>query len=335
VEEVANLIISKAIKSSMMCRFNLKSAALAKVACDCGTSPGNDCFDNIPDVPIGEQRFFSGIGGVAEWSAATVTVDATSGVPAEQDDALIEATSSGSVHVLLERTINVVARRRLHKMPHNKRSPTNPNQYEVVTNNNDYIVGQLLSDGVTLTIPPNVTINVCINIDGDIPRDPEMLYPVQDFASYNATSGKWTPLNLTITMVGDYVQFCADISESGTFFAILRTEPWEFVTGAPTLAPTPSPTLAPTVPNATTMAPTYAPIESSLSGGALIGIVLGSLAGVGLIVVLVVACTAGETEVVIEEWPADETLLPTAAPIERQARYTAKGKTRHGFKKYE
>lgn len=351
VEEVANLIISKAIKSSMMCRFNLKAAALAKVACDCGSYdeslPRSDCFDTIENVPIGEQTFFSGIGGVAEWSGVSITVDPDS-IPPEQDDALIEATSSGSVKVLLSTTTQQSSRR--------QRSPYNPNEYEVVTNHVDYIVGQLLSDGVTLTIPENVTLNVCINIDPDIPRDPENIYPEKDFAGYNATGGpmgepKWWPLELNVTMVGNYSQFCADISESGTYFAILRAEPWEFITGglvtsaapsaspssAPSPAPSASPSSAPTmVVNVTTMPPpTFAPVESSLTGGAIIGIVLGSLAGVALIVVLVVVCTntsSLSSEAIAYNMVEQEDFTLEQSMPQKVNRYN---KTRHGLKKHE
>lgn len=334
VEEVANLIISKAIKSSMMCRFNLRAAALAKVACDCGGAPRDDCFTlgAIQDVPIGEQRFFSGIGGVAEWSTVSIKVDPDS-ISQEQDDVLIEATSSGSVQVLLATTDNrISARRRLHNK---QRSPADPNEFEVVTNLVNYIVGQLVSDGVTLIIPPNVTINVCITIDQDIPRDPESLYPVRDFATYNATGPKWTPLNLTIVMVGDHVQFCTDISESGTYFAILRMEPWEFVTGAPTLSPTTgtptaSPTSTPTAAPNATATPTFAPVESSLPSAALISIILGSLAGVALIVVLVAVCTRPSMGEESYE-PLESQIMPVSYEVKAQS----KGKTRHGLKKFE
>ena len=337
VEEVANLIISKAIKSSLMCQFNLKSDALAKVACDCGSNARTDCFtaDSLEEVPIGEQTFFSGIGGTAEWSTVTVTVD-PNGVPADQDDALVEATTSGSIDVLLSSTSSFVAR---------KRSPYNPNEYEVVTNHVNYVVGQLLSDGVTLTIPENVTVNICININENIPRDPESLYPIKDFAGYNGT--KWWPLNLEITTVGDYVQFCADISSSGTYFAILRLDEWEYATGVPptaippTNAPTPAPptaappTEAPTTspPTTTVAPPTFAPIESNLSGGVIVAIVLGSLAGVTLIVVIIIVCTRSVEP--LSEY-SDSSFVDSPMYFNQtHTRSNVRNKTRHGFKKQE
>ena len=320
VEEVANLIVSKAIKSSLMCRFNLKSAALAKVACDCGTETHTDCFETIKDVSIGEQTFFSGIGGVAEWSGVSITVD-TTGVPAQQDDALIEAKSTGDVKVLLAtNTLQQVGR---------KRSPSSPNIYEVVTNDIDYIVGQLVSDGVTLVIPMGVTITVCINLDQGIPRDPEMLYPTRDFAEYNATSGpgatpNWTPLNYGIAIVGNITQFCSDVNVSGTFYAILRVEDWESAT-APTAAPTAiNATLSPT-----TAPPTFAPVESTLSAATIVSIIIGGLVGVTLIAVFILVCArgAGPEEVDVVEAEAE--------PLFQQQRVTqrtvATRRTRHGI----
>ena len=50
-----------------------------------------------------------------------------------------------------------------------------------------YTMGQLISDGVALSLPENTTVELCISADQGIPRDPEMIYPVADFAGYNAT----------------------------------------------------------------------------------------------------------------------------------------------------
>ena len=262
-------IVSKSVKSSLMCKFNLKSSALDRISCDCASSEIS-CFDDIDEIPIGEQNFFSDLEGYAQWSGLSVSVS-SDGVPPEQDSALIEAS-------IVDTTTSTTNTRRRNKVV---KSPYDPNEYEIITNHIDYIVGQILSAGVTLSIPENVTINVCIDIDIDIPKDPEMIYPTRDFAGYNASIPKWWPLNYNITVVGNDVQFCADISESGTYYAILRLNDWEYATGIaptsvptsiPTSVPTPAPTSVPTAP------PTIAPVVSSgLSGVALVGIILGSL----------------------------------------------------------
>jgi hypothetical protein len=336
VESVAVEMMARAEKSALMCRFNLVADTLKQIACLC-TDTDNVCSNatGTEAVAVGEQAFFSGIKSESEWLGATVRVSETS-VPADTDVALVTAAliPTATTEALVARKRKTLQRKV------SERGPYDPNEYEVVTNHVDYIVGQLLSDGVTINVPANVTIELCININPAIPRDPEEIYPVPDFAGYQTEpTEKWWPLELNVTIVGNYTQFCADISESGTYFAILRAEPWEFITGglgpAPTAGPTPSPTVTPTVaPTAspvmpvtttdaatvipTTLAPTVAPVGSLST----VGIVLISLGGTSLLImVLIILCLACRRRRRRRRRDDDREYRPVGKQVRQRQRY--------------
>lgn len=282
VESVATIVLAKTIKTSLMCKLNPIASIYKQIVCALDTN--TDTCSEEQSIRIGEQDIFSGLSRTIEWSGITVHV---------ADDSVSSTQDTGEI-VALKHTTSIsisaetVSRRR---NPNLARSPYDPSPYEVVTNHVDYIVGQLISDGVTLIIPEETTINVCIDIDGDIPEDPEEIYPTLDFAGYNASIPKWWPLELNVTRIGN--QACADVDLSGTYYAILRLDDWEFATGiAPTTgAPTPGPTLSPT-PSPTTAAPTAAPTtspssSSSSSGLSAAGVVAIVLIGIALIVIIV------------------------------------------------
>ena len=231
-------------------------------------------------------------------------------------------------------------------------TPYAPLTHEVVTNHDDYIVGQILSEsGTMVNVPVNGSVNVCLNIDPGIPRDPENLYDVKDFGGYNATfygpeGEKWWPVDLEITMVGNYSQFCADVTQTGTYYPILTRADWANATGVPptavpttssptssspttasptasptTVSPTLSPTASPTITitNVPTPSPTHHPESSALLW---VGIALGS---VFLIVLVVIVCSMfcrkPKEQVDIEEQYAY-----------REPRYKPVIERRHGFK---
>jgi hypothetical protein len=182
------------------------------------------------------------------------------------------------------------------------RSPYAPNEYEVVMNNISYVVGQLVGQGVTVEIPEGITIVLCLNLDPDIPLDPEMIYPVPDFGGFNAThTPQYWPDGLDIMVLSGPDRYCANISESGTYFPIRRLADWETATGiaptpVPTETPTPMPTATPTsAPTATptsapTATPTSAPTSAPLNPVTIGGIVVACVFGVAFITVFIVVC---------------------------------------------
>lgn len=185
-----------------------------------------------------------------------------------------------------------------------KRSPSMPNEHEVVTNLVGYIVGQLISEGVSLTLPPSTTVRLCITVDQSIPRDPEMIYPTIDFAAFNGTA--YTPVGFADAVEeGNFTSVCANVSDSGTYYAILRVaDPWENITALPTTTPitgtSTTPPITTTGVTGTTLLVTTEPatlvtVESSLSATAIISIIIGSVVGVALITVIVACCVHRNT----------------------------------------
>ena len=291
IEHLSLQAIVDPLKSALMCKFNMETVSLQQIVCDCISDAGTDCFKDTSSA-LGQQRFYTGVRKRALWGHVQVEVSHTM-----QEYVLITAQSLNSANLLTYRE-------------NRGRSPYNPNQYEVVTNHVDYVVGQLISNGVSMVIPPNTTINVCIDVDQSIPRDPESIYPTVDFAGYNASIPKWWPLSLyPVTVVGNYSQVCADINSTGTYFAILRLDNWPYATGtlatttttapattaATTITTTTSTTTSGNTTSTTTPAVTLVTVESTLSGGTIVVIILASIAGVALLAVVIACCATHTT----------------------------------------
>ena len=288
IDRVSSKVIGSAMKSSLMCKFNLVAKTIETLACDCTTNDATgSCFASA-QVPLFEQQFFSGLSNSADNVLGSISVTPTS-VPAISDSATVKVYS-----VTTTTPTQIVSR-------HFLKSPYEPNEYEVVMNHAAYIVGQLVGGGVTIDIPEGVTINVCLNLDPDIPVDPEMIYPIADFGGYNATATgeagdpNYWPDNLDVTVLTGPDRYCADVNESGTYFPIRRLADWETATGIPptpqpTSAPTAAPTSAPTALTSapTAPAPTVAP--TTLNGVAITGIVIACVFATILIILLIMYC---------------------------------------------
>lgn len=169
------------------------------------------------------------------------------------------------------------------------RTPYDPDEYEVVTNDNGYVVGRVLGDGASVTLPVNFTdtLEICLNLNPGIPVDPDSLYPVLDFASFNATGdSRFIPLELAVTEVaGTPTKYCADIDVSGSYFPIRRMANWQNFT---TTTAAPTTTTTPTVTTTTTAPPTTTPAPSGLSTAAIAIIVVGSVLFCIVLIVVVV-----------------------------------------------
>jgi len=106
------------------------------------------------------------------------------------------------------------------------RGTTTPLGVDVeVTNSNNAVVGQLMSDGFGVSfLPPNDgPFQVCIVKRSDIIT--HSCFPQVDFA----TGSPLRPLGVTITYSDDRV-VCADVSNSDTYFVINRVAGWQSAT---------------------------------------------------------------------------------------------------------
>jgi len=167
-----------------------------------------------------------------------------------------------------------------------KRTPYNPGSTEVVTNDAGYVVGEIVGSGVNLVLGVNFTgtVQLCLLLTPNVTIDTTW-YPIPDFAMYNSSTVKWTPLDLTITVnAGPPIEYCADVSTSGFYYPINRMANWTtFVT---TTSTTQTTTTHTTTTTATTFVATTTPAPGGLSTAAIVGIVVGSVAG-GLLVIAI------------------------------------------------
>ena len=102
-----------------------------------------------------------------------------------------------------------------------KRTVSPFNQFEVVTNDNGAIVGQLVGDGVVISGLSTTTIEICLEIDNSIETD-NVTYNTTDLATFNKTGSElFRPLGAAnATIVSG--QICANINMSGVYFPIFR-----------------------------------------------------------------------------------------------------------------
>lgn len=107
-----------------------------------------------------------------------------------------------------------------------KRSGPPFTQFEVVTNNNSAIVGQLVGDGIIIT-GLSSTIELCLDVD--IANDNDT-YTTPDFALFNKTGEDlYVPIGVNnASLISDKI--CANINSSGTYFPIFRLFNWTDIT---------------------------------------------------------------------------------------------------------
>lgn len=255
-------VIAQGVRSAMQCEKMRVADVMAILVCDCAAAGGSGCFNNVLETQVGTQIVYAGVATTIKWATAEVHVPAGVISP-ESDSAVISASTIADLSVVLVLADSGSVRRRNQKQP---RDPYAPDAYDVVVNpTTGQIVGRLLGLGVTITLPVNQTLPVqlCLFLDGGIPLQ-SSAYPVPDFATPTGVNATWRPLNLVITIVGNDVQYCADISQSGAYYPARRVANWENFT---------------TTPPAATADPT-------LGADAVVGIALGSVFGLLLILLV-------------------------------------------------
>lgn len=274
LQSAADSLIAQSVRAALACRVMRPAAVMNTLLCDCESSSSAECYTQTATVSLGAQRIYNGIATSIMWPATAemrVPADAVQFQSVEGE--LISATACDPVLFPAPLAMN-------------KRDPYAPDAYDVVVNEHDQIVGRILSSGVNLALPLNqmTPVQLCLLLDDDIPLQADA-YPVPDFASYNASTARWSPLEATIVVVGNDAQYCADIIVSGIYFAARRVGEWQNYTT--TTASTTSTTTTTGTSTTSTATPTTTavplPNTADLSPAAIAAIVVGGAIGLGAV----------------------------------------------------
>lgn len=173
---------------------------------------------------------------------------------------------------------------------------------------------QVISSGTTVNLPANTTTYLCININQTLVLE-TVMYPIHDFGKLNETSMEIIPLEIPVVVVGNYSQFCGNVSESGMYYAILRASSTTFV--STTVESTTTSTV-----ESTTAVPVLELETGQLSVVGWIGIAVGCLTIVTIFILLVCMATRSY-KIVVNDEPIERRLVPKSKVHRR---------IRHGFK---
>ena len=105
--------------------------------------------------------------------------------------------------------------------------PLFPRRYEIILNEDGAVVGQVISDGVAVTLTDAsksllAPVELCVATRADIPTDAEK-YNLSDFVTYNVSSEELSPpLHANVTVHDG--EYCLKVNDSQTYVAILRSE---------------------------------------------------------------------------------------------------------------
>jgi len=104
-----------------------------------------------------------------------------------------------------------------------KRASLAASPYDIVYNSNNQLIGQIVSDVVSVDVGSNVVLTgsyqVCIPQNPNIPV--EGTYTIKDFGYRAQTTGNFVALKTVITQSNG--QWCADVTSSGYYVAALTT----------------------------------------------------------------------------------------------------------------
>lgn len=221
-EEVGKAIaddVSTAFLTESLCRFDNLLKTVGAVACDCTAARGlGSCFSSGAGArQIGVGRVCPSLNNSISVSPVTVYASPTALSADESckvvrisltpnDQFALSGLSALTSEIFKQRITNVFA---------------------VARNSLGAVVGQILSDAIAteydgLTAIP---MRVCILTVDSIPRDSR--YTRYDMARLDATTNKIFVLGTNATYVSGEV--CAQISNSGTYFAVATVPIWKEV----------------------------------------------------------------------------------------------------------
>jgi len=210
VLNAANAHLVLLAKSGATCRFERLSAPLTSVTCDC-TGQAN-CFVANAAVPASAGQVCNGESPVIQSSISSLTFAATS-----------VASDCESVQV------SEISRESFRGVPPQRLSSNfiglNEFTFYAVKNDKGAVVGQIVSDGVLISVGSgNVVTDVIVCLKASINSN----YPVLDFGSSDSDFTNVKPLNIPVTYSNG--QLCATIPSikvSKNLFGVIHIANWE------------------------------------------------------------------------------------------------------------
>jgi hypothetical protein len=195
------------------CRYDNLITTIGTVACDCSIDDGQSCFASTPLKT--QLAVFRTCPGVSSASAAEpVSVQtAADAVTGTLECALIRLSLSS---VEQYATTQASLTSEIYK-------PRVSSRYAIVRNSRDAIVGQVVSDGVEATFTNSLGVisklpmRFCLHTRPEIPIEAE--YSTIGFGMLNSDNMVIYSTPKVVERVGQ--AFCANISEPGTYFAVI------------------------------------------------------------------------------------------------------------------
>lgn len=215
ISNVVATMVSKSTRSALLCEYNLISANLQTIACDCGDVPGSGCFDGgLKFAQLAVADLFSGLGITNQWGGVSVTTF---------NDTVSNFTDTLSFVISVITDYSNLASGLLgspHRLGFNP-----PSIYEVVLTSDGKIYGQIVGSAVNISASNNTgPLQLCIAVNGAIAIDPA--YTIYDFAiPRNSNASDLMALNISATL--NTTQVCGilpngTISGSTVIFPIIR-----------------------------------------------------------------------------------------------------------------
>lgn len=230
VNEAITRDFAYAYYTDALCRYDSMDDLVKSVVCDCDTDDASECFTNRAQAAIGAVQVCPYQYRNLATAVATVTIPTTS-VPATSTCQQIDVaeTSVGKYQVPPD-----------HSVTHALFSKINNNPYLVVVNDNNAVVGQLISDAATITLEfvPEVPIQLCVLVQDFIDVESSlshyMLAKVNSKGSITtyedgtlASEAQVSASEFTEQSTEDGVtdsdirrRVCGYIDQSGTWFAV-------------------------------------------------------------------------------------------------------------------
>ena len=197
----------------ILIRYSTIMSFLKTSACSCGADSRADCFGTIQSTTVATCRADPGVQSTCEGvvvanntfgtnSSATVKVDIVSG------SSFVDAGTSTD--------------------PGSKATLADVASFAVVKYNNA-VIGQLIGNGKAISTSASIVnpLSICLDVNPSIPQA-NADFPVPDVIQLDGSKLS-APLNLTVSLMG--TSLCAQITQTGTYFPVIRMAKFNVAAG--------------------------------------------------------------------------------------------------------
>lgn len=243
VNEAITRDFAYAYYTDALCRYDSKDDLVKSVVCDCNTTAQASCFENRNEAAIGAIQVCPYQYRSLATAVAIVTIPTTAATSQSSCNTVeVAETSVGKYQVPPD-----------HSVTHALFKSINNNAYLVVVNDNNAIVGQLISDAATVsfTFKPDTPLQLCVLVQDFISIDTSLSHYMlarlgkdNAIVTYDdeglAKSAKVSASEFTQNSTADGVRtssvrrrVCGYIDESGTWFAVAVAKNYKDLTQNP------------------------------------------------------------------------------------------------------